>query len=110
MKEIEKERLREERKSETDRISSIARVVPTGHRPIDCMQVSFLTIIVSLDLGERERGTHTKRHNKEKDNCKINRQRDQERERERVAQRGQKENKRRRKAARGCVRESMRVQ
>jgi hypothetical protein len=27
-----------------------------------------------------------------------------------VAQRGQKENKRRRKAARGCVRESMRVQ
>ena len=41
VKEIEKERHREERKIETDRKSSIARVVPTGHRPIDCMQVYF---------------------------------------------------------------------
>jgi len=82
VKEIEKETLREERKSETDRESSIARVVPTGHRPIDCMEVSFLTNIVSLGLGERERGTHTERQNNKNNDCKINRQRDQERERE----------------------------
>jgi len=62
VKEIEKEKLREERKSETDSKSSSARVARTGHRPMDCMQVSFLTIIASL--GERERRTHSKRHSK----------------------------------------------